>query len=159
MARDDFAAERLVEVPLGARTTATAGGSGDDTEVTGDAFYRKGIHSMRVGFAIDGTITANQTLTIKDISIEHSSDKGVADAWAEIDTDLLPSPDDLVVAGAGAARYAAGFPLRLRAAKDYIRVKYTPDLSASGTDNVGIAPLGTVAAAVEIPPVVLDDPA
>lgn len=120
----------------GAATTLTAAGSGDNTQIVGDIFDRLSMNfpkSLTVAIGFTTTLAANKTLTIKSLTIEHGDDSALADAAN------LYAPSDVVVAtdsGSGSTlKGQQKYSTDLHPAKRYVRLKYTPDLNATGTDT------------------------
>jgi hypothetical protein len=133
-----------------ASTAATAGGSGDNTEITGatintaslntaPAIYGKDFNS--VAFVIAGTTTLSATkgLTVAAL-IEDSAD---GSTWAtKVASATIVS---VTSTGGGTVTFTGKIGVDLTACRQYVRVKATPNLTASGTDTAtvfGVAVLG-----------------
>ena len=121
----------------------TAAGAGDNTLVTGTILDRNanaGALSAAVLIFWKAVLAAAETLTIKSVTVEHGNDAGLSDA-AVLAT--LEDATGTVVAtgpgGGGTLRGVRKYNVDLAGAKRYIRVKFTPDLSASATDTAGLA--------------------
>ena len=115
--------------------SATAAGAGDATLVTGQAIDRLVIgngslpSSALVGVLYEAVLTAGKTLTITPVV----QDSGDDSTWAAYNT---PTPVVIAApAGGGTVRGEANFQVDLRAARRYVRLEFTPDLSATATDT------------------------
>lgn len=125
----------LVSEKIGsAFASATAGGTGDNTAVTGTSIDRAAIGNplcAEVAVLYSATLAATKTLTLKTVKIEDSAD---GSTWADYATF-----DDAVVAtgatGGSTEAGAAAYKVNLSGARRYVRVDFTPDLSATGTDT------------------------
>lgn len=133
-----------------ASTAVTAGGSGDATEVTGvtintaalqtaPAIYGKDFNS--IAFVIAGTTTLADTkaLTVTAL-IEDSAD---GSTWAtKVASSTIVS---ITASGATTTGFAGKVGVDLTACRQYVRVKFTPNLTATSTDTAtvfGVAVLG-----------------
>jgi hypothetical protein len=113
---------------------ATAAGSGDNTAATGVTIDRFAAGSIPLNgtlvIAWQATLASAQTLTIKNVAIEHSAD---GSSWSTLKSFTDPG---VVATGAGTAvKGQVELGVDLSSAKRYIRANHTPDLSASGTDS------------------------
>ena len=139
-----------------ASTSVTAGGSGDATLITGTtintasaltapAIYPKDFNS--VAFIIGGTATlaATKSITVTAL-IEDSAD---GSTWAT----LVASATVISVTstGGGTVTFTGKIGADLTAARQYVRVKATPDLSATGTDTAVVFGVAVFGGAVEKP--------
>ncbi|ONG53453.1 hypothetical protein BKE38_12115 [Pseudoroseomonas deserti] len=123
-------------------TSLTAGGAGDNAEITGgqidlrDDFGTKRFASLTLVLAARATLTAGQALALKAVRFEHSDD---ANTWSDVEPGAtvltLPSSAGGTVTG------AAVLGCNLLEAKRFVRAKFTPDLSAGTTD---VAKVGAV---------------
>lgn len=127
-----------------AATAATAGGSGDATEVDGitidlDAGTR-GRRFNALVFVLLGqaTLAEGETLTLT-ANLQDAEDDGAGSPtdWADITT---PAVALTLTGGTGGSteRGAAKIGFDLRNARRYVRVQVTPDLSAANTDTAAI---------------------
>lgn len=113
--------------------SATAGGAGDNTSVNGTSIDRQAIGLplaavLTLYFA--ATLASNQTLSITALKVQDSAD---GSTWADYKT--LSAPGAVLSAtGSGQSRASVG----LSTARRYVRVVFTPDLSASGTDTANV---------------------
>lgn len=133
-------------------TALTAGGTGDNTAVTGITVDRVpgGVpfFSARILIAYSAVLAATKTLTLKSVKVEHSDD---GSTWA----DYLTFTDPGVVAtgqsGGSTEKGVLELAVDLTSAKKYVRVDYTPDLSASGTDTATVVTILDLAGADRLP--------
>ena len=119
-----------------AAATATAGGSGDNTARTGVTLDRNNYGVPLGGLFIIGytaTLAQAATLTIKTCKIEHSPD---ASTWTTYQT--FTDPGVVSTGGTGGTTNEGAVKLQadLKSAYRYVRLDYTPDLSASGADTL-----------------------
>ncbi|WP_316184713.1 hypothetical protein [Bradyrhizobium sp. SZCCHNRI1003] len=132
----------LVTPKLGAAFgAATAGGTGDNTAVTGIAVDRFAANMPRAAVVLvlwQAALAQNATLTLKTCEIEQSADGQNWDA-----TKLVSFADPGVVgtggAGGSTARGMVKLAIDLSSAKRYVRFNHTPDLSAANTDTSNTA--------------------
>lgn len=121
-----------------ASTAGTAGGTGDNTQLTGATVnqvalvsaYGLRFDSLVVAIPYTTTLAADKKLT--GALVVEESDDGTA--WTTAETDATA----LLVEDGGSGGTYTGCALKtvdLRALKDYVRVKLTPDLDATGTDT------------------------
>lgn len=117
----------------------TAGGTGDNTALTGASIDRLGYGSASFVIAYKTTLAASETLSFA-AEYQLSSD---GSSW-----DTAVSLQGATVARTGAVTAGHGvvkFDVNLEGAKRYVRFNFTPNLSASGTDTAvvyGTAILG-----------------
>ncbi|HJV75349.1 MAG TPA: hypothetical protein VJ654_14075 [Noviherbaspirillum sp.] len=131
----DLAAE-IAAAYAAAATSATAGGTGDNTEVTGVTIDLLSLstryESLCFALAATATLAATKTLTVA-AKIEHGDASDMSDA-----ADLVASATVLTLTGATGGSTETGTAkvgVSLEYAKRYVRIKFTPDLSATGTDT------------------------
>lgn len=125
----------LITPRVGAYSTATAGGSGDNTAVTGLVIQRSLIDmpmSAALLFRVRATFgVAAATLTLKTVFINDSADGSTFASF-------LTFTDPGVVLTATAAQTLDGMVMLnalIKGARDYVQVGYTTDLSAANTDT------------------------
>lgn len=119
-----------------ANTAATAGGSGDNTAVTGAIIDRAEIGSPQsavLAVPYTTTLAAGETLSI-GYSVQEGNAANLSDAA------VLAAADPAVVA-TGPGTFAGTFEVNvpLAGAGRYVRANFTPDLSASGTDTAALS--------------------
>jgi hypothetical protein len=119
-----------------ANTAATAGGSGDNTAVTGVIIDRAEIGSPQsavLAIPFTATLAADETLSI-GYTVQEGNAANLSDAA------VLATADPVVVAtGAGTVTGTFEVNVPLAGAGRYVRANFTPDLSASGTDTAALA--------------------
>lgn len=118
----------------------TAGAGSDNSEQTAATLDLAGdfgtvrYSSLTAVVAATATLAEDKTLTITGI-FEHSDDSST---WVEIGTDTamltLTGPT-----GGGTLTGAAVLGCNLAEANRYVRFKFLPDLSATGTDTAKVA--------------------
>lgn len=122
-----------------ANTAVTAGGGGDNTEVVGVILDRAALgfpQSCVVAIPFTATLAANQTLAI-------AWDMDEGDASNLSDAEVLISAAAQVVAtgpaGGGTVTGTFEANVKLGGAGRYVRLNFTPNLSASGTDTAALS--------------------
>jgi hypothetical protein len=130
---------KIAVVRAAANTAATAGGSGDNTAVTGVIIDRAALNwPASAVFAVPFTTTlaATQTLsvamTVQDGDNDALSDAGTFATRANAVVATGPS-------GGGTVTGTVELDVNLTGAKRYVRLNFTPDLSASGTDTAALS--------------------
>lgn len=111
-------------------TAATAGGSGDATEVDGVSFDLSSATYKRPNsalFIVDAktTLTTDKTLTIT----ANLQDSANGSTWADITDPAVI----LTITATGSGVGTLGFDLSR--ARRYVRIQATPELSATNTDT------------------------
>ncbi len=135
LGRDDAAL--LTPAYAAPETAVTAGGAGDNTEVTTaaldlrDQFGTTRYTSLTLLLAASATLTASQSLALKAVRFQHSDD---GTTWVDVAAGVVLA----TITGTGAVTGAAKLGCNLVEAKRFVRAKYTPDLSASGTDTAKV---------------------
>jgi len=130
----------LIAVMRGsANVAATAAGSGDATEVIG-AILDRGANgypqSGVLAISYSATLQEGETLSIASV-IESGDASDLSDA-----TDLKTSASAVVATGptgGGTVTGTVEVDVGLMGAGRYLRAKFTPDLSASGTDTAALS--------------------
>lgn len=130
----------LVAVKRAAANTAvTAGGGGDNTEVAGVIIDRAAIgfpQSCVVAIPFTATLAAAATLTIA-FDVDEGNDSGLSDA------EVLTSATAAVVAtgpsGGGTVAGTFEANVSLAGAGRYVRLNFTPNLSAANTDTAALS--------------------
>lgn len=146
-------AELLTAKIASAFAAATAGGTGDNTAVTGLAIDRfaTGALAGNVEFilAYQATLAAAATLSLKTIKIEQGDDGTNWDATA------YQTFTDAVVAtgktGGSTERGALKLKVDLGSAKRFVRIDFTPDLSAANTDTASVVAVANLAGFDRLP--------
>ncbi len=119
-----------------ANTAATAGGSGDNTAVTGVIIDRAEIGSPQsavLAIPYTATLAAGETLSI-GYSVQEGNAANLSDAA------VLAAADPVVVAtGAGTVTGTFEVNVPLAGAGRYVRANFTPDLSRGATDTAALS--------------------
>lgn len=117
---------------------ATAGGSGDNTEVNGAWLDRNDaiaglMMSAKLGISFTTTLGIGQTLAF-DVQVQHASDIAGSDA-----ADYGPAVTGILAAngasGGATVAEVAELDVGLEGAKRFVRFQITPQLSAANTDT------------------------
>lgn len=130
-------------------TSVTAGGGGDGAEVDGAWISRQDFESLSVLLPFETTLGATETLSIA-LNLQHADDSsgtGVEDFG-----DAVANAVQATGAGGGSTETGvvkADFDLT--EAKEFVRVQYTPTMSAGTTDTADIMSLLILGGAVELP--------
>lgn len=120
----------------------TAGGAGDNTQVVGQIIDRQALSlplSILVLILWKTVLAAAATLTLKSVLIEHGDDSALADAATYATLETAGGTAVATSAGGGTVRGESKYSVDLNGAKRYIRIKYTPDLSAANTDTAELS--------------------
>ena len=127
----------------------TAGGAGDAAEVDGAWIDRLGFASLKVIIAFTATLAAGETLAIA----ANLQDAGAVDGTGAADFGTALAPTVQATGGAGGSTETGVLELDvdLSAADRYVRVRFTPDLSAATTDGAELAAVYVLAGATENP--------
>ncbi len=129
--------KRMASVNL---ATITAGAGQDGQAQTGLILDRSSCGYPTNGalvFSCYVSLTADKSLFLKNVYIEHSSEANMANAS---NLAVLSDANGTTVATGAltTSPQICQYAIPISAAKRYIRLKYTPDLDASGTDTAGI---------------------
>lgn len=155
-----------------AKTSLVAAGSGDNVQVVGLTIDRENLtvngtiatytNLVPIGVVFellyDATLQATQTLSISAVEVDHSPDGTTWTTFLTQASAVKPTnwqPAGVVDTGAGGGstqRGVARYGLDIKGAQRYIRIKFTPDLSASGTDVAEIMVCATFTGFDELPP-------
>lgn len=131
-----------------ANTAATAGGAGDNTAVTGVIIDRAALgwaESVVVAIPFTTTLASAQTLSVS-WTLQHGEDSGLSDAAT-----LATSGAAVVATGAGTVAGVVEAGVSLRGARRYVRLNFTPDLSAANTDTAALSAVLVFAGANRLP--------
>lgn len=118
-------------------SSATAAGTGDATEVNGAYIDRQGFSSLKVVIAYSATLAATQTLSVAANLQDATSSggAGVADYGDAMASAVVATGDT----GGSTEFGVVELDFDVSGADQYVRVQYTPDLSASGTDTASLS--------------------
>ncbi|MCA2012403.1 hypothetical protein LCM17_12970 [Cereibacter sphaeroides] len=117
----------------------TAAGTGDNSAVTGiiiDRAAQAWPMSAAIALPFIATLAATETLSIT-ATLQHGDEADLSDAetFAAIASGVQATGDT----GGSMEQGQVELDVSLAAAKRYIRLNFTPDLSASGTDTARVA--------------------
>lgn len=130
---------------------AVAAGAGDDTEAVGAIIDLDSIgnpQSAKAIIAYTTTLADTETLSIA-CDVDHGAASDLADA-----AQFLAGQASTVVETASGAQTLTGvveLDVNLSGAKRYIRLQFTPDLSASSTDTAELAAVWVFGGFRELP--------
>lgn len=119
-----------------ANTAVTAGGGGDNSAVTGVIIDRASLgwaESLVVAILFTTTLASAQTLSV-GWTLQHGEDSGLSDAAT-----LASAGAAVVATGAGTVAGQLEAGVSLRGARRYVRLNFTPDLSAGSTDTAALS--------------------
>lgn len=146
---DQVTMRDLADITAGAiasaYTHATAGGTGDNTAVTGLTIDRDlyGVPLSAVfAIAYEAALGQGNTLTIKSAKVEHSPD---GSTWSTYTTYTDPGVVDTGGTGGTIQRGVVRLGCDLKSAYRYVRFDWTPDLSAASTDTASAIASATLA--------------
>lgn len=131
-----------------ANTAVTAGGAGDNTLVTGVIIDRAAYgwpESMVAAIPWLATLAASATLSV-GWTLQHGDNSGLSDAAT-----LASAAAAVVGTGAGTLSGTLEANLSLAGAKRYIRLNFTPDLSAANTDTAALSAVAVLGGAKRLP--------
>ena len=137
----------LIDAQYVSNGSLTAGGTGDDTRVTGEAHDRIDFGSVALVIAGEATPAEDATLSI-DVEYQESAD---GTNWDDAET----LTEAAVVATGGDSGTTENFVLKinqnLQPLSRYVRYNVNPDLSATGTDTADWACVAVLGGAFEVP--------
>lgn len=116
---------------------ATAGGTGDATEVDGAWIDRQGFDSLKVVIAYTTTLAATKTLSLA-ANLQDASDSsgtGAADFGSALSATVVATG----ASGGSTETGVVELDFDVSGADQYVRIQFTPDLSATGTDTASIS--------------------
>lgn len=134
-------------------TAVTAGGAGDNTAITGVAIDRLATAGLPLNAQIviywTATLAQAATLTVKTVKVQDSAD---GSTWADFATYADPGVVSTGPTGGGTLTDVleiAGSDLS--SARRYVRLVFTPDLSAANTDTARIGAILNLAGFDRLP--------
>lgn len=132
-----------------AEVDVTAGGSGDATEAAGVWIDRKGFDSLDVILSFTATLGDDETITFAANLQDANDDQGdgAGDYGAAYAATLAATGDSGGSTETGVVQL--GFDLTM--AKRYVRIQFTPDMSAANTDTSKVTPLYVLSGAKDTP--------
>jgi hypothetical protein len=131
-----------------ANTSLTAGGAGDNTLVTGVIIDRHALglpESAVLALLWAATLAASQTLSL-GWTLQHGDAANLSDAAT-----LASATPAVVATGAGSPTGQLEANVSLRGARRYLRLNFTPDLSAANTDTATVAAAIVFGGAARLP--------
>jgi hypothetical protein len=156
----------LAVVPAAPKSTATAGGSGDATLVHGTAIDTTALLTPGGSAqtpAIEGNCRYNSVMFILDVTATLADTKGIG-VTASIETCAASNFSSGVVtlvatetiisytdSGGNTQQLTGKIGCSLDGALQFVRVSYTPDLTASGTDVADLQACAVFGGANEYP--------
>ncbi|WP_313669151.1 hypothetical protein [Sandarakinorhabdus sp.] len=134
-----------------ANTAATAGGSGDNTAVTGVIIDRAALGwPQSAVFAVPFTTTLGATNTLSvAMTVQDGDNSGLSDAGT-----FATRANGVVATGPGGGGTVTGvveLDVNLSGAKRYVRLNFTPDLSAANTDTAALSAVAVLGGATRLP--------
>lgn len=147
----DLAAE-IHAVFSAASASATAAGAGDNTPVVGAVIDLNSLptrfESLVYVLTATAALTEDKTLTVT-AKVETSDNSNMSD-----DMDVIPLDTVIVLTGgdSGTTEYGtAKLGISTEYLRRYVRLTFTPDLSASGTDTANVQSVAIFSGAAKLP--------
>jgi hypothetical protein len=132
-------------VRIGAASSVTAGGAGDNTAVVGTWLDRENLGSgysggsipmsALVSIAYSAVLAAGQNLTMA-LLVEDSVDGVTPNAYQTI-----AAVQAAISAAGGTVNGQIGFHVNLGSARRFVRFSWTPNLSAASIDTASVFPM------------------
>lgn len=136
--------EDVSPVYTAASTSATAAGTGDNTAVTGDTIDLTTLQypaEVALVFAFIAVLAAGKSLFLKSVVIEHGAASNMSDAATLFTLEDATGTAVATSAGGGTVKGVKKYGRVIKGAKRYVRIKFTPDLDATGTDTAVVTSL------------------
>jgi hypothetical protein len=142
-------AELLAARHSSAGVDVTAAGAGDNVEVDGAWIDRSGLLSGKAVVVYTATLAQGETLSIAANAqdADDSSGTGAADYGAALTSTVVATGDT----GGSTETGVVELDFDLMGARGFLRLQFTPDLSASGTDTAELAAVWILGGADEQP--------
>lgn len=127
----------------------TAAGSGDATEVDGAWIDRRGYNSIKVVIPYTATLAESETISVAaNLQDASASDgTGAADFGTALSSTVQATGDT----GGSTETGVVEMDFDVSGADRYVRIQFTPDLSASATDTAELAAVYVLAGSNENP--------
>jgi hypothetical protein len=143
--------QKIAVARAAANTAATAGGTGDNTLVTGVIIDRAAsgwAQSCVVAIPFTATLAAAATLSVGGV-LQDGENSGLSDAgtFATLTNAVVATGPS----GGGTVTGVVELNVNLAGAKRYVRLNFTPDLSASGTDTAALSAVLVFGGATRLP--------
>ena len=129
--------------------TATAGGAGDATEVDGGWIDRLGYDSLVASMGFRAVLAQTQTLTLAANLQDADDDQGTG--AADFGDALAATVVATGETGGSTEVGTKEVDFNLRGARRYVRLQFTPNLSAANTDTATVMAQAVLAGAVRSP--------
>ena len=130
-------------VRAGAEVDGTAASTGDNTEVDGSWIDMQGFEGLEFIWSYTAALGSGETLDM--IANVQDADDISGTGAADVSTDYLSALASTTIAtgesGGSTETGAYSLGIDTTMCKRYVRVQWTPNLSASGTDTFKIVPL------------------
>lgn len=141
---------KIAVVRGAANTAATAGGSGDNTAVTGAIIDRAALgwpQSCVVAVPFTATLAAAATLSVA-VTLQSGEAANLSDAasFATRSGVVATGP-----AGGGTVTGTVELDVNLSGAGRYVRANFTPDLSAANTDTAALSEVIVFGGQIRLP--------
>lgn len=133
--RPQFLYENVASAQMGIAVSLTAGGAGDNTEVTSTAVDTDNALSAKLVVAGKAVLAAGKSLFVT-VKIADATKSDLSDVSA--DTTISNAVKVVTSSGGGTVYFAAEKKIDLAATglkNRYLRFKITPDLDAANTDT------------------------
>ncbi|MEB3421735.1 hypothetical protein ACFSDD_17785 [Salipiger marinus] len=130
----------ILPLRAAANAAATAGGTGDNTAVTGAIIDRAAVGMPQSGvlaIPFTATLAAGATLSVT-YTVQEGETDDLSDA-ATLITDTVVAATGPT--GGGTVTGCLALDVKLRAGGRYVRCNYTPNLSAANTDTAALSAL------------------
>lgn len=134
-----------------ANTAVTAGGAGDNSAVTGVIIDRAAIgypESCVVAIPFTATLAATATLQVAT-TVQHGEASNLSDAATL--TSVSATTYATGATGGSTETGTIEINVSLRGARRYVRVNFTPDLSAANTDTAALSAVIVFGGAERLP--------
>ena len=129
--------------------TITAGGTGDNAEVNGAFIDRRGFNSLKVLVPFTATLGDAQTLSLA-ANVQSAADDSGAGA-ADYGEALASAVQATGGTGGSTETGVLELDYDLSGCGPFVRVQFTPDLSAANTDTASLGAVYVLAGATENP--------
>lgn len=142
----------LISVARAAANTAvTAAGAGDNTAVTGVIIDRAAhgwAQSAVFAIPFTATLAAGQSLALNSVTVQSGEAANLSDA-----TTFATRANGNVASsvGGGTVTGTVEIDVNLSGAGRYVRLNFTPDLSAGATDTAALSAVAVFGGAIRLP--------
>lgn len=134
-----------------ANTAVTAGGTGDNTAVTGVTIDRAALGwPQSCVFAIPYTTTLAATATLTLVATAQGSENSDMSSASTIGS-FASAVVATGPAGGGTVTGTVEIDVNLSGAGRYVRVNFTPDLSAANTDTAALSAVAVFGGQIRLP--------